>query len=556
MVATVILASLLNTSVAMGSAAPTDNEAPQPELFGLLEKTRNSSIVRGQGLIFDDDFMNGMSYLTSGGQLCSSLSDQVCSNTKQNSAEYHSVLGICETASELACIENVMISIDNSAATPLELEWVGSTVFEEIANLGIPRGSTWSRWRAPNGTKYALLAAVSGSLNRTSGSWTAKPADTSFRTSIYRIPANPPFTWGGQPTISIQPNEGGGRDTACSGCGPGSNSIIPPLPNTQYTLTARLPLQISNWFQGRLANAKVGSVPLDENRARYTFSGSPVPTYIAAIEANSDDPNFPFTRTSQNTNGFSVHSMQASYFWKYKELEAFLRPKALITKNEWSIQTFAKSGNANQICIDSVRGVPGVASTNASVFSPEPPVLNMNNGQLEYSVASPHFDELGNTAVGHYSFSVPLAFLKCLFGTVTIPTDATMTATYENNNFPYSITENLTISDNWANFSTNGFHYSSPKLGIKFLHRNSKGQLISVSLSVKSGKVKKGTYFAVTSLSSPSSKTKQKWSVTGPCQLRDGIVKAVRKGTCKFTLRTLSRKNRYVISFQKSVKVT
>jgi hypothetical protein len=162
-----------------------------------------------------------------------------------------------------------------------------------------------------------------------------------------------------------------------------------------------------------------------------------------------------YADASQGTRGFEEFIAWAPY----------LKDRALMTLDTWSFGT--NRGRAANQCLSNTSSVAGIVTTNASVYSSEPPEWNPKEMSLDYKIAAPHFSESGAENLGSYTLAISNEVIKCLYGLGQLPASATVSIVYSD-----SIKSIGTVAvgsrDGWSYFSASGFTYSTPTIRIKF----------------------------------------------------------------------------------------
>ncbi len=558
--ACILLALIAVPGIGSGTSAHAElyRSDPVDAIFSRYRPTYKSvqnDGIKGEARYWSDQTTYLPSYLLriakeggKGNTLCLSINDPECSIVPGSYLDFSSVLGLCESVNELSCIEGVSLSTRSTPLESLKLVSGGETLHSEVRTSGIPRGTTMSIWEASDGSRYAVNPVIKGLLNQGNNQW-APSSSLKFAVDIIRVPS---IYVAAKPVVLYNEGIGVWGLTTANYYWP---RALEPLPESRFELKLRLPSSMSSWFQGRIKNANVGATPIDAERILYTFAGQPGKVHVAGAFAATESLNFPVKRDPWNTNGFSVRVGRASEIQDYKIWKPFIDDISLISREEWSVRAYENFSVNGKSCLEGSKGAVGIAATNAAFYSPTPPVINPTTGMFEYVVASPHFDETRQVAVGSYSFGLPLTVLQCFTGSTVEPSAARVSLVYDSGTSPYTVIQDVTVQDGWVNVSINGFHFSKPKLKVGFLWRDAKGRLVALPSAVKKGSVKSGSRFATSVLSSPASRLKPKWSASGACKIKSGTVITTKRGKCVVTLKVRNRSGRYVTQLTKSIKV-
>jgi hypothetical protein len=542
----VVCFALLTTSA--GSSVIADSEVQHQDLFSFIEAKHDPAIVNGIAKIWTDDFGDAVSFIIANnfdiskggaskgpGVICSSLSDSACDPRTPRSAMAKTVLGICQSQTELGCIESVSYKNSSLSLENLTLVSIPPTVRAENTMSGIPRGAAMSIWEASNGTRYVVAAVVQSHLMTEKNLWGKAASTASFSISRvkrdYVVPTGSAeirtdsATQPGKPTLTL----GGGF----------VNPTLEFEAGSFFALVVRVPDSVGGFFRGRLANAVVETYPSLATSTTYVIQGDVSPVYIAGAEANADDPKSP--ALGSFARGFYRTISSATYLEDYAEWKHLIGDRSLTTRSYWQVISTVTN---EQRCFESGKRINGLVSTNSSFYSPYPPVFNSTTGTFDYKVASPHFDENGNVAVGKYSLSVPLSVLQCLYGSDVIPGTAEISFTYADGSPTQTLQQSVTVAGEWANVSVSGLHFSSPIIRTKFAvpYRTRLSKRESISLR---------------SMYRTKASQRPKWTAVGSCKISGSrLVASGRKGTCKVTLRVLNSKKRYVVSLRRSFRVS
>ena len=143
--------------------------------------------------------------------------------------------------------------------------------------------------------------------------------------------------------------------------------------------------------------------------------------------------------------------------------------RASFVQNVWGVTNNPSSDRYDQRCRDQARGqILGVVSTNATAYRGDPPTYNRSTAALEYEVSAPHYMPDGKTeSVGRYAINMNAKFLQCILGVSKVPATATIGLTYGSGEVNVS-TMAVKQDKDWLRVQLDNFHFSSPKISIKF----------------------------------------------------------------------------------------
>ena len=401
--------------------------------------------------------------------LCSEIGAADCSPSDGKWLTAWSILGTCRSEEDWGCIEEVKISAEGLDLQNLaKVETIGDvTVFSGNADLGIPRASSPTKWQASDGSQYVVTSSVTRTFMSGNNIW--KSVGTDFQLQIERVSSSATLV---ADIPYVCPNVS--RPDKNSICGGGvSFRPLMFLPSTTFAVKVRLPNVVKGWFQARFKEGEIGSQALGNNNTLYDIAGSVAPIYIAGgVVDPAVLPSDFFQKLYPGISylpggvigpilpGQGTRSMQ-----EYKEWSSYFDDKALMTSYQWNIRS--TDWPVNNTCFSSLTGVTGLLATNAAAYLGLPPTWNPESGELEYKVASPHFDETGQVSSGTYSVSMPASAAKCLYGSATLPSTVDVSVKPEEGGTSFNSTLALAEVNGWLNFSVKGFHFSSPSIKLK-----------------------------------------------------------------------------------------
>lgn len=488
--------------------------------------------------------------------LCSEVNSSSCQPTGDKSLLTDSLLGVCRSATELGCIEEVLILGENSTMTPMTLVgYIGDEdVFAEYVPLSVPRGSAVSRWQSSDGSQFIVTAHVKRQFTSAGGNWAN--SSTWFQLQVQRV----------TPSVAITPNR---PEVQANPEYPGKNRIIVPVgtvpaikfrDQTAFSIKVRLPDVVRGWFQARFKDGIVGSTQLTNERTVYEFTGTVAPVIIAgaAVPSSILPPDFveknygrSFSRgvTLPTEPGLGTNSLRLYEAWA-----PYFGENAMLTSYQWNVRS-TDWAISNQ-CFSSLKGVSGLLATNAAAYVGLPPTWDAATGSLDYKVAAPHFDENGQVNVGNYTLSFPLAAANCLYGSTNLPPTVDVTVGPEGLDPNFAAKLGLSESNGWLNFSVKGFHYSSPTIKVK-LGKASLGSGANGLLTVKVNKKLTARSIAKFAGLSVKSTSKVKLVVSKAsrtrCAIQGATLVAKATGRCTVTITVTPKRGKPV---KKTVSVT
>ena len=148
--------------------------------------------------------------------------------------------------------------------------------------------------------------------------------------------------------------------------------------------------------------------------------------------------------------------------------EPFIAKEAVSLSSMWKL---VGAGNLNlqrfnsSECISSGK-IDGILATNATQYSPTPPIYLESSQELSYQLAAPHFKSSNEEFKGSYSLVVSEKLAKCIWG--NSPTNASARISILNSEGTSSVvTQSLKQQTGFYYFNINGFGFSAPTIRIK-----------------------------------------------------------------------------------------
>jgi hypothetical protein len=141
--------------------------------------------------------------------------------------------------------------------------------------------------------------------------------------------------------------------------------------------------------------------------------------------------------------------------------EPILKPVGFTS--EWNAYSWGVSKSGNCQIED---GKIALVSSNATLYSVNPPAWDPVEQSLAYRVGSLHLDHTGALHKGNFNLAVPKNFAKCLWGQNIFNAKATVaiTNTDGTNNVATSV---LSQDDQMIYFKVAGFTFSTPQIKVK-----------------------------------------------------------------------------------------
>jgi hypothetical protein len=148
--------------------------------------------------------------------------------------------------------------------------------------------------------------------------------------------------------------------------------------------------------------------------------------------------------------------------------EPFIAKEAILLSSMWKL---VGQGNLNlqrfnsSECISNGK-IDGILATNATQYSPTPPIYIEDSQELSYQLAAPHFKSINEEFKGSYSLVISEKLAKCIWR--NSPTTASARISILNSEGTSSVvTQSLQQQSGFYYFNINGFGFSAPTIRIK-----------------------------------------------------------------------------------------
>jgi len=249
--------------------------------------------------------------------------------------------------------------------------------------------------------------------------------------------------------------------------------------NVEFRITIRtnfLGSKIGSWAVGRL-----GKPTVNFTSEKLVISGSPVTYPMASATLPTREecnlkigatfkkhfPNAPNLCTGAG-QAFSTDSNDLASLDLFSALDELVRQDGAVSR--WTFSN-VKDVNSSNKCIDS-QGF-SLATSNAMLYSVQPPVWNSKDGTLGYRLASTHADADGKLNKGNYSLALSKKMADCLWNFDTKKASAVLSITNDAGVQNIAIST-LRTTPNWVYFDASGFTFSSPEIKVKLINPSSK----------------------------------------------------------------------------------
>jgi hypothetical protein len=465
------------------------------------------------GMTFEnaiDDYLPSRIYATNGKEtslsnegletvLCKSVSDPDCVKDGYQ-LDYRAVLPQCLTAEQLDCIQSISAKLQDGTTSEGSVvrKWNAFSAYEGNPAIGIPSGGEQTTWKIPGSNpggsdEYALTAILQGRTGVINNG--VIPRNTGYGFQINFKPIREVTGNYIEPKSSVGVR-GGGRSLFTDTSANDKGCVIAELNrcalaatfnlDTQFTLKVRLSAQTSQWMHGRLNNPAVAVEDLSASSKLLTVTANPVQVPMVAgwvrwrdlpgaIQAKypkgaggtGGSPDA-FT-TSDLANRILRVGMKAAGQEAIDDFKAWiplLSDKPMAMRTMWSLRTIGNFDPSIQRC--NKKGLSGLVTTNAAVYSDGPPSFDKESQSLNYTVGAPHYDTTDKVFNGVYSLIMNAEVARCIYGFGTAPISAKIEIASEDGSPSVAVTT-LNQKDGWLRLSANGFHYSTPQIKVKLI---------------------------------------------------------------------------------------
>jgi hypothetical protein len=381
---------------------------------------------------------------------------------------YRALLPACTSAEDITCIESVeskrvdenkwnLGSLSKNQLDPKLIKKGTYASFYEYGtwkaeeSRGLATGGVASSWDFPqaphpNGISYMAEVSFLSSLNST---------DTFNDFSI-----------------NIEPwNWACAENNSCNYAGTAFGTTGQSFPpDTEFRITVRLNFlnkRIGTWAVGRLEQPSISTTD-----SKLIVTGRPVVYPIAYSILKSKDicvtkvdkifkTYFPLVPSMCSvSNGFDTNSNDAVALPLFDALN-----DEVVQNGQMARWTFSstKIPSTNNSCFGT--GSYSLVSSNAMLYSTEPPKWDKAEGALSYRIASTHTDTKGIVNKGNYSLAIPKKVADCLWKFDVQSGRALISITNPNGTQNIAVSA-MRITKDWVYFDASGFTFSAPEIKV------------------------------------------------------------------------------------------
>ena len=443
---------------------------------------------------------------------CASLDDPKCSTT-QNFI-YYAQIPVCKVATDTNCIEAVNATDASGKVYPgsfmryfpdtAQNQYVGSP------NANLPSGGGASLFTIPGaegpaGNTYFVSFSMSGNISKGGSarlgsvhariipvqlqsqqyslSW-CKSENKLCNTGINKLSFDgSTFRWG----------ESGSGGLACADNSVGENLCAQKEAypaDFRFALKVRLSTAPSGWMHGRMVNPEIA---IEKSGANTLLTVAANPIGVPSVykhykwvdmPAKLKEHYDPVTGkyydpvTGKFINGgegwssgawttapspYSSSAIDELNLWL-----PYVNDIATVVPQYWSFRSLTQQEleGANK-CFTDATQLNGIVTTNATAYSPGPPVFDKNAGDLNYRVAAPHFVANGvDTVKGTYDLLMRSEVARCIYGFSKAPINASISIISKDGS-PQIATTVVSEKSGWLYLTAKNFEFSSPTVKVK-----------------------------------------------------------------------------------------
>jgi len=420
---------------------------------------------------------NGAQYL------CTGLDDPKCAQD----AEIYSMLPVCESASEINCIESLAVTSEGTqGGSATHQKTIGKLAFPAEPAIGLPAGANISLWKVPSlasGGKVGDFAVtVRVKLFKNGSTLTAQ--GFSARVEPYTVTAtskNPVKTVERTNPMGVVGISGEDGDRDCIWIDSGQCGVVQDFPkDSRVKLTIRIGNYLTSWLHGRFTDPAITITAIDAKNNRLEMEASPVKVPSATALVNADEADDSIKNRFKDPSGYLppgnigmyVEATDQGAMQSFTSFEKFFSKKSNKLVDTWSMRSLATplSSCANRVATSlnaPLSTLIGIVATNSITYESQPPAFSQ--GALNYQVAGLRYLSDGTTVFqGRYDLLMRSQFARCLYGYTDAPVLAEVSITKEEGTDVVQTTV-LKEANGWLTLGAYGFTFSSPTLKVKLI---------------------------------------------------------------------------------------
>jgi hypothetical protein len=468
-----LVATLLLSHTPVARSAVNPNLPSKPSI-GFSSSERLSEIR-------SESFITGYSYAegaTSGlytrTEQCLDITDEKCKNS--DSIAINAILPPCELGVSDTCVESLtLIDSSGKSVKATFAKEVETKKYQSNSKFSTPYGGSISVWKAEGvanslGTQeYAVKVHIDlqNFDNRECG---LDPAKCPFKLGNFSASVSP---------VKVQPIDNTLNCLWTTGNECGQVGKFPE--GVRVGLSVRITNNLTGFMFGRMQDVTMEVTPFSPtiNTVRVEADPVNVSSIYAFVEKSSLAQNPDIEKYwKQRRANLAAQDLQSPDTvdlgpWPQYAMDDFLAFEKFV-KSGPSVQSIWKFGTGlgqaiGSPCFNDKSKLLGLVTTNASTFSPFPPIFDGAN--LNYKVGGAHHLEDGITLTkGVYDLALRTDFARCLYGFSNAPIKAAVSISYGQEGAQNVATEIVRQdkAKEWIYVSAKNFTFSAPTIKVRF----------------------------------------------------------------------------------------
>lgn len=248
--------------------------------------------------------------------------------------------------------------------------------------------------------------------------------------------------------------------------------------------------KLSNWYNGRLSNPAVtkanGILSISAKAVTVPIGGTDFFTCSSLTDKKRDyfqSRTFPgedfFTGPMCNDRSGSSLGTSSADANAFKAFEAFESDLKEFGKNSyWS---FEATSNAFNFC--KTNNIAGFVSSDAMIYTKEPPYFNSSTSQLSYRIASTHQDKSGTLNRGKFHLVISQSVAECLWQLNPTELSTAVVQVVYSDGQPIVGTSTLKTESGWVYINVDNFTFSAPTLNVTLSNKSPAEKVVNAPSS-------------------------------------------------------------------------
>ena len=404
-------------------------------------------------------------------------------NDVNNNFRGDAILGVCETSTEVNCVESFGLSTSwGEVVQGTYLRSVATPEYDPIPSKGLPAFKSTPLFSVAGfthlggTTTYAPIVSTSFKWDRTTKRFYASSFQASVfpyterSDSMFYAPRHENLDLNGRKTILYASS---GENCVWLEAGKcGTPQDFPE--DVRVQLTIRLSNGIAGWFRGRLTTPNIVVTPFDAANNKIVIAGEPATVARFGAIATTENTTPEEQRIIAGTGGSPSSAIFAgsgrryifSHWGDFGWLEMFrdiAKDRAIGISRVWNVSTI--DGISTNACLNDKNRLLGIVTTNATVYDGRVP--DFVEGELSYKVAGMHYMPDGKTlASGTYDMVMRSETARCLYGFSQSPIKASISVLSAEGSAQVATTASGE-RDGWLYLSAKNFTFSTPTIKVK-----------------------------------------------------------------------------------------